>query len=579
MTSTIAGQNSNAKASKLPIPVPNRNPSAVGEDISASQAKKPPFETRKSAEELKLRLASAVSAKIALNNKDGRNSSSNASNRGIGFLLQRKEQQENRLNTKDISFQKSVRNGGEKPVEMMAKNPVKDAKNGMKKAELQKSLLSALMNSRAPSGAGSGQNRGKDIRVGSASKLNSDTKGKTSASEFGKAPLSTAKATNETAASKSKLDNKVLPGQKKETSLGLGSKMSRPSAVAGKTSKSEFNKAPLSTLSQRSENIPSKSPVGSSNASGGILDRAKHIERLLGQRKLRENMPVESVIAGKDLALNGKDKNAELNEETTNVNGKRNSDFNLGKTATATKPIENGKEGIATRNANLNKMVKTTKLASSPSKDGDTVLNGRTNGVFKLKKGPKTTQPFQNTATEGTASINGEKNGKFGVNESVETRKSSVGKKPPPVAKKPSKENMQRSPQATSPLGIDKQDSTPFANGYTSSDSKLSRQNEPPTITTKGNSPQIQRKAGALKVDGVIPKNGTASLLNATVSGKDAAFREDLLEKLEADVGNCKIAAFQSMEDFSALRMKVYRMRGELDQLKRDRERRTSLVC
>ncbi len=114
----------------------------------------------------------------------------------------------------------------------------------------------------------------------------------------------------------------------------------------------------------------------------------------------------------------------------------------------------------------------------------------------------------------------------------------------------------------------------PFANGFTNSDSKLSRQNEPPTITTKNSSPQIQRKAGALKVDGVIPKNGTASLLNATVSGKDAAFREDLLEKLEADVGNCKIVAFQSMEDFSALRMKVYCMRGELDQLKRDRERR-----
>ncbi len=132
---------------------------------------------------------------------------------------------------------------------------------------------------------------------------------------------------------------------------------------------------------------------------------------------------------------------------------------------------------------------------------------------------------------------------------------------------------------ATWPLGIDKQNFMPFANGLTNSDSKLSRQNEPPTITTKNSSPQIQRKAGALKVDGVIPKNGTASLLNATVSGKDAAFREDLLEKLEADVGNCKIAAFQSMEDFSALRMKVYRMRGELDQLKRDRERRTSLVC
>ena len=572
MTSTLAGQNSNAKASKLPIPVPNRNPSAVGEDISASQAKKPPFETRKSAEELKLLLASAVTAKIALN-KDGRNSSSSATNRGIGFLLQRKEQQENRLNTKDISFQKSVRNGGEKPVEMMAKNPVKDAKNGMKKAELQKSLLSALMNSRAPSGAGSGQNRGKDIRVGSASRLNSDTKGKTSASESGKAPLSTAKATNETVASKSKLDNGVHSGQiKKETSLGLGSKMSRPSAVAGKTSKSEFNKAPLSTLSQRSENIPSKSPVGSSNASGGILDRAKNIERLLGQRKLRENMPVESVIAGKDLALNGKDKIAEPHEEIANVNGKRNSDFNLGKTATATTTIENGKERIATRN-------KTTKLASSPGKDGDTVLNGRINGGFKLNKTPKTTQPFQNIGTEGTASINGEKNGKFGVNESVETRKSSVGKKPPPVAKKPSKENMQRSTQATPPLGIDKQDSMPFANGYTSSDSKLSRQNEPPTITTKSSSPQIKRKVGALKVDGVIPKNGPASLLNATVSGKDAAFREDLLEKLEADVGNCKIAAFQSMEDFSALRMKVYRMRGELDQLKRDRERRTSLVC
>lgn len=61
---------------------------------------------------------------------------------------------------------------------------------------------------------------------------------------------------------------------------------------------------------------------------------------------------------------------------------------------------------------------------------------------------------------------------------------------------------------------------------------------------------------------------------SSPVSKKHDKFHEDLLEKLEADVGSCKIAAFQSMEDFSVLRMRVYRIRGDLEQLKKERERR-----
>ena len=469
MTSTAQNTNGNAKTSKLPIPLSNANASSVKEDIAIDQAKKPPFESRKSAEELKLRLASAVSAKIALG-KDGRNSSSNTANRGIGFLLQRKEQQDNKLNTKDISFQKSPRNGSEKPVEMMAKktnSSVRGAKGGMNKAELQKSLLSALMNSRVSSGGSLGQNKSKDTRVGSASKLNSETK--TNVREFNKAPLSTPKKTNENLAKKS--DNGVFPGQTNGT----------------RTDTSRFNKSSLSTPNPKSENTRSKPPLQTSNSSGGILDRAKNIERLLGQRKLG-SIVAESIIATKDVATNGKDKNSGQNKEST----------------------------------------------------------------------------------KNHEATNGENNRKFGANnKAIVTQKplENVGKKlPPPVAKKPSKEDFQKSKQTSSPLGTKKKESTPLPNGNASSNGEGLRQNEPRIHTGKRSSPQIQRKAGTSVVNGLSSKNETA-------------FREDLLEKLEADVGRCKIAAFQSMEDFSVLRMKVYRMRGELDQLKRDREKRTSLVC
>ena len=568
MTSTLSGQNTSAKRSKVPIPIPNINASTVREDISSAQAKKPPYETRKSAEELKLRLASAVSAKIALS-KDGRNPSSNTSNRGIGFLLQRKEQQENRLNTKDISFQKPVRNHGGKPVEMMAKNPTKS----VNKAELQKSLLSALMSSRGTSAASSGQNRSKDTR----GKLNSDTKGKTSTNEFNKTPISAPKATSNVA---NKSSNGGISGQNRDSRFTNGSLKLDPSAPnKGKMTASEFNSKPLSTVNPKSGDLPSKSPLESSNGTrGGILDRAKNIERLLGKKK-RENIPVESTSATKDTAVNGKEKNIEANKGITNVNGKSSGDIKLNKTATAAKPVEtDGKKAIPTLNGRNN----TTKLLASLNKEGDSVLNGRTNGVYKLNKTPKQTQLVGNTGKEKIESSNGENDGKFGVNELVETRKpfENFGKKiPPPVAKKPSKEDMHRSKQTTPSVDLDRQNSVTLVNGNVSSNGKISSQNETRS-TSKINYPETQGKTGALKVNGLHSKSETAlPFLNGTNSGKDVAFREDLLEKLEADVGSCKIAAFQSMEDFSALRMKVYRIRGELDQLKRDREKRTPLVC
>ena len=489
MTSTTTGQNTSAiKTSKLPIPVSNAIASAVQEDTSTSQAKKPPLETRKSAEELRLRLASAVSAKIALG-KDGRNSNTNTANRGIGFLLQRKEQQENRLNTKDISFQKSPRNGSEKPVEMTAKNTNslqgKDARGGMKKVELQKSLLSALMNSRTP-GGNLGQNKSKDTRVQTTSKLNSETKGKI----ITKAPVPTPKTTNENAKNL-KSDNAVANRAANPTTA------SKINKFGTKTDPSEINKIPRPTSNPKSENIRSKPPLKSSNSSGGILDRAKNIERLLGQRK-RGNIPGELTITAKDVVLNGKDKSTEQNKDISNQN-------------------------------------KTT--------------NGK------------------NTAEFGTN------------NKALATKKPSenVGKKlPPPVAKKPSKEDLQKSKQAPSPLSTNKQESKPLASGNLSLNREVSPRNELRNIKS---SLEIQRKAGASKVDGLSSKNETALLSNGLNSRKDTGFREDLLEKLETGVGRCKIAAFQSMEDFSALRMKVYRMRGELDQLKRDREKRTSMVC
>ncbi|CAB4005972.1 Hypothetical predicted protein [Paramuricea clavata] len=568
MTSTLSGQ----KRSKVPIPIPNTNASTVREDISSAQAKKPPYETRKSAEELKLRLASAVSAKIALG-RDGRNPSSNSSNRGIGFLLQRKEQQENRLNTKDISFQKPARNHGGKPVEMMAKNTTKS----VNKAELQKSLLSALMNSRGTSAASSGQNRSKDTR----GKLNSDTKGKTSTNEYNKTPISAPKATSNVA---NKSSNGGISGQNRDSRFANGSLKLNPSAPnKGKMTASEFNSKPLSTVNPRSGDLPSKSPLESSNGTrGGILDRAKNIERLLGQRK-RENIPVESTNATKDDAVNGKEKTTQANKGITNVNGKSIGDTKLDKnTGTAAKSVEtDGKKGTPILNGRNNRDINTTKLLASLNKEGDSFLNGRTNGVFKLNKTPKTTQPVGYTGKEKIESSNGENSGKFGVNESVETRKpfESFGKKiPPPVAKKPSKEDMHRLKQTSSSVDSDRQNSVTLANGNVSSNGKISSQNDTRS-TSKINSPQTQGKTGALKVNSLRSKNETALLLNGTNSGKDVAFREDLLEKLEADIGSCKIAAFQSLEDFSALRMKVYRIRGELDQLKREREKRTPLVC
>ena len=483
MTSTTTGQNtSDIKTSKLPFPMSNTNASAVQQDTSTSQAKKPTLETRKSTEELRLRLASAVSAKIALG-KDGKNLSTTTANRGIGFLLQRKDQQENRLNTKNISFQKSPRNGSEKPVDMTAKNTNslgKGARGGMNKVELQKSLLSALMNSRTPGGS-LGQNKSKDTRVQTASKLNTETKGKTIA----KAPLPTPKTKNENLAKSLKSGgNGVANGT---ANPATGSKINK---LGPKTDISGFNKTPRPISNPKSESVRSKPSLVSSNSSGGILNRAKNIERLLGQRK-RANIPAESTITAKDVALNGKDKSTEQNKDITSQNKTTN-----GKNAT-----ENG---------------------------------------------------TNNTTPEN------------------------VGKKlPPPVAKKPSKADLQKSKQAPSPLSTNKQESKPLANGNLSSSREVSRQNGQRDIKS---SLEIERKAGASKA-GLGSKNETALLLNGLNCRKETGFREDLLEKLEADVGRCKIAAFQSVEDFSALRMKVYRMRGELDQLKRDREKRTSMVC
>lgn len=168
MSSTTINSSSSQtlKTSKIPIPIPNSS----GRE-SVSKEKKPPFERGKSAGELKQRLASAVSAKIAAANKDGRTTPNN--NRGIEYLLQRKKQPDSRLNTKAIAFQKPVRNSDGDPV----KGDRTEAKNGgnlkgpsdLSKPVLQKSLLNALMSSRKPYGIPQGKPATVESRVDATS--------------------------------------------------------------------------------------------------------------------------------------------------------------------------------------------------------------------------------------------------------------------------------------------------------------------------------------------------------------------------------------------------------------------------
>ena len=563
MTSLSATQNTSGKASKMPIPTPNTNASTAQDDVSTSQAIKPPFESRKSAGELKLRLASAVSAKIALS-KDGRNPSAN---RGIGFLLQRKEQQENKLNTKDISFQKLARNDGGKAAETAPKDATSSTKNARNKAVLQKSLLSALMNSRAPSGAGSAQNKAKDARLGTASKLNSNTTGKNSLSGLNKAPLPTPKAASKNVLNKPNNDgNLTVDNSKTNQSGSISGKINAKNENAVNEQKKDITRGTdpsnISTFGSTNGDKPT-SEVAAGNAqtkpsdgnTGGILERAKNIERLLGQRK-QLNPFVQQTIATTNVPFNGKAKTTKPNkEEITNTN-------------LPSKENENGKERMLFPKA-VDKIANTTEEFGFPTKQSDRSLN---RGGFKSNKTAKTAHSFETGKNEGTASLNDKSNGKSGANKTAETEKpfGNIGKKvPPPVSRKPSKENMlQRSKQN----GLARQDSAPMLKGNAYSNSKPLSQNVAQVLSS---SSEIQEKISVSKVRELNSINET---LNGTFSGRYSTLTEDLLEKLEADVASCKIAAFQSTEDFSVLRMKVYRIRGELDQLKREREKRTPLV-
>ena len=485
----------------------DKNANGIREDPSTNEAKKPPLETRKSGEELKLRLASAMSAKIALN-KDGRNSSSN---RGIGFLLQRKEQAENKLNTKDISFQKPLRNSAGKAVETASNTSMKGARNGINKTELQKSLLSALMNRRAPSGINPN-------KTGISGQLNSDK--------------SSPRDLNKTQASK--------PSGENVSKKSINGGRSRESGIENKNEGvGELHKMMVSKTKTTREQAADELPTKSSNSTNnGILDRAKKIERLLGQRK--------------PLKPNGKD--IESNREILNTSTEIKGEITL-----ANKPVENRRTSTVLRekdkqNNSVSSIANKSKLLDSLKKRGN-ILNGKQSGNVQLDS---TAKPIEN------ASINGKSNGLF---KTVDKRAplEAFGKKiPPPIAKKPSKEEMQRS----------KQDSQLSRSG-SSIGGKVSSRNET-AITSQNNLKKIVAK-GDISTADVL--NSKKEEIPRTTSGKNIEFREDLLEKLEANVGNCKITALQSIEEFSVLRTKVYRLRGELDKLKLDREKRMPLVC
>ena len=489
-----------------------RSRRSIREDPSTNEAKKPPLETRKSGEELKLRLASAMSVKIALN-KDGRNSSSN---RGIRFLLQRKEQEENKLNTKDISFQKPLRNSARKGVETASNTSMKGARNGINKTELQKSLLSALMNSRAPSGINSS-------KTGLSGQLNSD---KSSPRELNKTQTSKASSEN--------VSQKLINGERsRESGIEGTTALENKNEGVGELHKMMASKA-KTTREQAADELPTKS---SNSTNNGILDRAKKIERLLGQRK--------------PLKPNGKD--IESNREILNTSTEIKGEITL-----ANKPVENGRTSTVLRekdkqNNSVSNIANKSKLLDSLKKRGN-ILNGKQSGNVQLDS---TAKPIEN------ASINGKSNGLF---KTVDKRASleAFGKKiPPPIAKKPSKEEMQRS----------KQDSQLSRSG-SSIGGKVSSRNEA-AITSQNHLKKNVGKGDVFTADVLNSKKEEIPRMNF---GKNIEFREDLLEKLEANVGHCKITGLQSIEEFSVLRTKVYRLRAELDKLKLDREKRMPLV-
>lgn len=494
MASTTSQNTNTTKRLETSVPVPNTNAlTARGDSSSTGVETKKPYESRKSAEELKLRLASAVTAKIAISKDGNRNLSS--TNRGIGFLLQRKDQQENRLNTKDILFQKTARNNGEKldrAMEKTSNNSIKTARSQANKAELQKSLLNALLNSRAPSGTGEVKNTAKDNRLGVDGNIDR---------------RSTMKSLSENAANKSKLDNNAHTsnsGQMENSKLGDASKINGSIPINNvKTSANKNGKILLSRTKALNQSGTSEMESESANGTtnGGIIERAKHIERLLGQRKPRDIAHVES-----NFAVNG-----------TLSNGENNSKV-------ATKGITNAKsESIG--------------LKKTETLEGKSIFN---------KNG-----------TQDIASVNG-------TNTEMFSRK----KSPPPVAKKPSREDVQKAKKISPLITTARQQNEINSSG------KISPQN----VTQPANKSTPGKVGVRAKVNGFYDKNASTLLSNGERSTTNAALSEDLLEKLEASIGSFKIAAFQAIEDFSTLRMKAYRVRSELDQLKRDREKRMPLV-
>ena len=147
--------NSSGKFHKSKIPTPKGNVHGVRHEITPSEEPRISFERGKSGGELKQRLASAVSAKIASANRDGKTANTN---RGIGYLLQRKQQHDTKLNTKAISFQKPLTNSrGEEAgngvgIKSKIGGNLRSGASDLSKPASQKSLLSALMSSRTASG-------------------------------------------------------------------------------------------------------------------------------------------------------------------------------------------------------------------------------------------------------------------------------------------------------------------------------------------------------------------------------------------------------------------------------------------
>ena len=264
---------------------------ALGKQTSRPD-RKPPFLSRRSAEELKKRLASGISAKIASGSARDTSHASH-SNEDIEVPLQHEEYQGNESNAKEIkSFP------GTDEISLLKDSTTTDNSErssrrvSASKTELHKSLLMALMSRRKTS-------------VDNGEKNPQENSRKETEIDGGK-PLKA----NENDLHKSRDSQYDVAHFTIQTQFHNAGMTEQAQLTKDGESRSEFDAIVDSVVVENDSEI---------NANTSVLERAKHIERLLGRRNA-ESMLVLNGNESKDKEVGG---NVNSNVNRSTIYGKR----------------------------------------------------------------------------------------------------------------------------------------------------------------------------------------------------------------------------------------------------------------